>query len=91
MFLKDHFRWSCLGCANPSSWVVLFKRGDPTRRMGAGGIPTPLTFRERTFLPFEFVKTRGLPLNVVPLPEWLFVPCAECCLSWASVFDWVSV
>ena len=31
MFLKHHFRWSCLGCANPSGWVVLFKRGDLTR------------------------------------------------------------
>ena len=31
MFLKHHFRWSCLGCANPSGWVVLFKRVDPTR------------------------------------------------------------
>ena len=31
MFLKHHFMWSCLGCANPRGWVVLLKRGDPTR------------------------------------------------------------
>ena len=48
---------------------------------GAGVIPTPLTFCDRTFLPFEFVKTMGLPLNFAPLPEWLFVACAECCLG----------